>query len=393
LDRISPGEPQQSNHGRSFVTLDGLRGVAAIVVAARHVPFLWSQTGAPAQWFFESYLAVDFFFVLSGFVLAHAYGDALRNGMPARQFMALRLIRLYPLYFLSLLLALDVAFSQFLHATIGATQFSMDTLFAAAFLPSPFSGDKLFPMNEPAWSLFFELLANLAFCLFAKRFGSRTLGGAVAAAALLMALAVFQGWFGFGSLPGALNAGVTWDTFGAGASRVAFSFFAGVLVYRLWRRFTFPGMNVPSIVVIAPLCIALIAYDPARYRVLFDLVATMIVFPAIVFFGAHSRPGPRLGRAFSWIGGASYGIYVLQAPIFLGPVYILGKIVAEPLTAYRLEALLLLWGVASLTILVGVAVVADKYFDRAARRKLADLTSVSSHRPAAATNVASLQRS
>ena len=99
---------------RSFTTLDGLRGIAALAVITRHAAAYFSSVsiyvlpnaGAPpisVGPFFESYLAVDFFFVLSGFVLAHAYGERLRHGLSAMQFMAIRLIRLYPLYLLSFL--------------------------------------------------------------------------------------------------------------------------------------------------------------------------------------------------------------------------------------------------------------------------------------------------
>jgi len=77
-----------------FEALDGLRGVAALSVVAAHVYFLFGYAFPSID------LAVDFFFALSGFVLAHAYGERLRGGMGAGRFMLLRLIRLYPLYIL-----------------------------------------------------------------------------------------------------------------------------------------------------------------------------------------------------------------------------------------------------------------------------------------------------
>ena len=89
---------------RTFITLDGLRGVAALAVATRHAPFLW-QAGHPTGFLYESYLSVDFFFVLSGFVLAYAYDERFRTGMSARQFMSARLIRLYPLYLFAFLIS------------------------------------------------------------------------------------------------------------------------------------------------------------------------------------------------------------------------------------------------------------------------------------------------
>ena len=77
------------NNRRSFVTLDGLRGIAALAVVTRHAPYFRNP-------FFESYLAVDFFFVLSGFVLAHAYGQRLRGNLSILDFVKIRIVRLYP---------------------------------------------------------------------------------------------------------------------------------------------------------------------------------------------------------------------------------------------------------------------------------------------------------
>jgi peptidoglycan/LPS O-acetylase OafA/YrhL len=104
---------------RAFTTLDGLRGIAALAVLTRHAPEFFGafsiyvaspETGelTPVGPFFESYLAVDFFFALSGFVLSHAYGKRLQNEMSALSFMAVRLVRLYPLYLLAL--AISVSF-------------------------------------------------------------------------------------------------------------------------------------------------------------------------------------------------------------------------------------------------------------------------------------------
>ena len=80
---------------QTFVALDGLRGIAAIAVAARHAPYLWAA-GAPTGFLRESYLAVDFFFILSGFVIAQAYERRLAGTLTWRGYMALRLERLYP---------------------------------------------------------------------------------------------------------------------------------------------------------------------------------------------------------------------------------------------------------------------------------------------------------
>ena len=101
----------QEAQRRSFTTLDGLRGIAAIAVVARHAPFLWGEHG-PTGALSESYLAVDFFFVLSGFVLAHAYGSRFQHGLSNAAFMRTRLLRLYPLYLLALVFSSGVVAIQ-----------------------------------------------------------------------------------------------------------------------------------------------------------------------------------------------------------------------------------------------------------------------------------------
>ena len=107
---------------RTFVALDGLRGVAAIMVALRHAPFLWAVPATPTGWMKNSYLAVDLFFVLSGFVLEHAYGRRFREGMSVGTFMLARLQRLYPLYALAFILALPFLFAQLVNGALGPAQ-------------------------------------------------------------------------------------------------------------------------------------------------------------------------------------------------------------------------------------------------------------------------------
>src|ERR1700740_1326729 len=83
---------------RAFQTLDGLRGVGAFLVVMRHVPMLFGPIRVP-----ESFLAVDLFYLVSGFVVAHAYGARLERGGFFGEFVKTRLIRLYPLYLLGIL--------------------------------------------------------------------------------------------------------------------------------------------------------------------------------------------------------------------------------------------------------------------------------------------------
>ncbi len=145
-----------------FTTLDALRGAAAVIVVAYHAGTRRVPGG---------YLAVDLFFALSGFVLAHNYGGALNGWRDAGAFMVRRLIRLYPLYGL----ALAVGFGVHMVATLPAGTFwpsrALGTLAAnAVFAPAApafLVTWHLYPFNPPAWSLFFELAVNALFALAA----------------------------------------------------------------------------------------------------------------------------------------------------------------------------------------------------------------------------------
>ena len=213
----------------SFVTLDGLRGVAALAVVMFHgdpyfVPFAVSQ----------GYLAVDFFFALSGFVLAYAYTQRLRQDMSTLTFFQLRVVRLYPLYILGTAFGLlsllphppDWAFSEF----------PINLVAAVLFLPSPGS-IIFFPFNHPLWSLFHELVANLAFAALSRRLSGALLCGIVTISAVLL-IEEARWW-------GTLDSSNGWENWGGGFIRVSFSFFAGILLYRIWQKCPAP-VNLPA---------------------------------------------------------------------------------------------------------------------------------------------------
>jgi peptidoglycan/LPS O-acetylase OafA/YrhL len=157
------------------VALDGLRGLAALAVALFHAAIFFPALTviAPAN----GYLAVDFFFVLSGFVLAHAYSERFAKGMTACAFMGRRLRRLYPLYLLSLALWLPLGIRGLMSRTLDPRQTIIAAVAALLYLPAPQSF-LVYPLNPPTWSLFYELAANLFFAVIGRRGGSSPLSSA-----------------------------------------------------------------------------------------------------------------------------------------------------------------------------------------------------------------------
>lgn len=288
---------------RTFHTLDGLRGVAAIAVAFRHIP-----DNAVALWTPESYLAVDLFFMLSGFVLAHAYADRLARGMGFVDFAAVRLIRLYPLYLIASLITLALVLVPALPGHFHPPIPSLRTIvLAVLFVPTIAPHEKigLFPLVGPAWSLFFEFAVNLVFALVATRLDPRRLALIVAGGAALLIVAVAHF--------GAIDIGWSQDNAWGGFGRVGFGFFAGVAVYRLWQADTLPWLRLPAWAA-AAVVVAVFA-GATRHPAVSDTLIVVLVMPPLILASARGEPGRWLARPFALLGAASYAIYVLTNPV------------------------------------------------------------------------------
>jgi peptidoglycan/LPS O-acetylase OafA/YrhL len=321
-----------------FDVLDALRGIAALFVAARHFGYPFSG----------SYLAVDLFFVLSGFVLAHAYEERLSAGMSLREFLTARFIRLTPLYFLALVIAVIGAYRE-----VSPIDLITILAFSLLFLPSPIGALGLsagsFPLIPQSWSLFFELAANTLHALLAKRLTDRILLSLIGAAlvALIITCAsghpIDGGWQGGTDL---LN----------GFPRVVFSYFAGVLLCRLYRS----GWQLPPINawILFGILVACEIAPIHRFRIPADLVTVTIIFPLLVFAAASSTLGRISSKLLLPLGYASYAIYVLHVP--------LGRMLFDQPNRL-VEALFL-------SALVVVSVLLDAYFDVPIRRWLTTVT-------------------
>lgn len=287
---------------RRFCTLDGMRGIAALLVAVYHFQERQNLDHV------GGYLAVDLFFVLSGFVIALNYTARLSDGLPLRSFLKLRVARLYPVYAFGLILGIA---RQLLAHALGDAR-AMDWLLlasAAAFgfvmLPSPMHS-QLFPLNGPSWSLFFEMAINLIFAAGLWRVRSR----AIFAMALLSGLLMIQTI----GPPYYFNAGWAWDSFVAGLARTIFSFSAGVLIF----RYVSAKESKETWGVLVPLFLMslLISYDASGpYQKPFELAAVLLAFPSLLALGLLAEPPRRLRRILSFLGDLSYPIYAIHWPL------------------------------------------------------------------------------
>jgi len=345
----------ETREDRTFYLLDGLRGVAAIAVMVYHAAALFAPVRLPG-----SYLAVDLFFMLSGFVLTHAYADRLAEGLSWRAFLVARLVRLYPLYIAGTMFGVLVV-TAVLIAGMGhldALGWSSRVVAALAMLPSPAlgrGGTELYPLNVPAWSLFFELAVNIWFAVALSRIETRVLAVGVGVAAIVFALVILA--------HGSANVGWQWSSFLSGIARVTFSFWAGVLIYRLRIR---GKLAVPFASAIPLLLIPLFLLDMAP-RAWLDIGLTMIVFPAIIIGSAAVIVGPVSERLCAMLGRTSFAIYAIHYPILSLAILALAHI------HLNTAGFVPLFGI-SLLFVIGVAAYwLDRYYDPPARRALARL--------------------
>lgn len=294
--------------GERLVALDGLRGVAALSVLLYHVGQHYSLRPFP-----RGYLAVDFFFVLSGFVISCAYREKLVAGMTVRHFLELRAVRMMPLFVLGVSLGIFRLIAAV--ALRDANALGMETVIKVAFcnlllLPS-FVTNELFPSNQPGWSLFFELCINVIFAAMLIRLKGSWLI-LVGFLGLLLLL--------FGDLAhGNLNVGWDWATFYGGAGRTLWAFIVGVIISRSIRPTDLGVVHyLPFVFLLAAALIATFhfslipAFSPA-----YDLVAACVVAPLIVYAGAKSNiRGPLAGTA-AFMGDLSYPLYAIHYPLLL----------------------------------------------------------------------------
>ncbi|MBX9885510.1 MAG: acyltransferase [Novosphingobium sp.] len=326
-----------------FHTLDGMRGLAALVVLAFHIAQQRTLAALPFAG-----LAVDFFYVLSGFVVAHSYETRLAGGaLSLRQFVRLRVVRLYPLAFLGILLGTLLAGAA---AAVKGSVSLADVAAAAALafllLPSfvfP-QWPTAYPFNPAAWSLTFEALANLVFAGIARWLSHAVLAAIVlAGGAALVWLAIAQG---------GISGGHEQATVLLGIPRVVFPFFAGVLLRRL------PAAPGSGPLAGAALMLALLAVllAPAGYGAATSLICVILLFPVLVWLGIANRPGPALARCFAALGALSYPLYITQAAIL--------RLGLEVVRRYQLApAQFALFALAEAACAVALAWLAMRWFD------------------------------
>ncbi|WP_158815476.1 acyltransferase [Methylocapsa sp. S129] len=291
----------------AYSALDGLRGIAAISVVIYHYSDNLGWELLP-----NAYLAVDFFFILSGFVIAHAYEARLQAGQTVPEFMQRRLIRLYPLYWLGTTLPIVVIIAALLlgQPPSEGTRITTSYFLGLLFLPTPPAlsvfGSRVFPLNIPAWSLSLEIGVNAIYAFANVHLTTLRLATIVAVSALgLIAIAGFYG---------TLNLGHSWPTYLGGWVRVFWSFFAGILAFRIFGANRRPTLPSSIAALLAFVMVAAFAWRDDGKAI--GLFSALILFPGIVWVGAQVRLNGIAQRLAAWFGAISYALYITHEPIF-----------------------------------------------------------------------------
>ncbi len=305
-----------------YPILDGLRGVAALMVVAFHI-FEAHATSHLDQILNHGYLAVDFFFLLSGFVIGYAYDDRWQK-MTTWDFFKRRLVRLQPMIIIGMVIgALGFYFQDStlwpaIH-TVPGWKVLLLMFIGFTLLPVPPALDirgwnEMHPLNGPAWSLFYEYIANILYALFVRKFSKTALSILVVlsgAALLHLALTsptgdVIGGW----SLePQQLHVGF---------ARVMYPFFAGLLLFRMGKLIQFKNaFLVCSLLIILVLAMPRIGGSAHLWlNGIYYSLSIILVFPLIVFLAASGRiEGGFSARICKFFGDISYPIYITHYPI------------------------------------------------------------------------------
>lgn len=304
--------------------LDGLRGVAAIMVIWYHL-FEAFATSPYDQKFNHGYLAVDFFFILSGFVIGYAYDDRWGK-MKKRNFFRRRLIRLQPMVIMGALLGAItflIAGREMWNGTITPLSMVIVALLLHMFLIPVLPGagaevrgnGEMFPLNGPIWSLFFEYIGNILYALVLHRLSTKALKVLVALAGVGLATYAIGSFSGYGHL------GVGWsladNNLIGGFLRLIFSFSAGLLMSRIFKPVRIRGAFwICSLVVIILLSMPYIGNSETLWmNGLYDAVCTIVLFPILVWIGASGLAVNKATiRTCKFLGDISYPLYMVHYP-------------------------------------------------------------------------------
>jgi peptidoglycan/LPS O-acetylase OafA/YrhL len=353
-----------------YEILDGLRGVASILVVAFHIFETYSGDRFH-QIINHGYLAVDFFFVLSGFVVAYAYDDRWSK-MGQWDFYKRRLIRLQPMVIMGTLIGAALFYFQACGAfpLISATPvWKMLLVMLVGFTMVPLlpsmdirGWQEMHPLNGPAWSLFFEYIANILYALVIRKFSKTLLAIFVALSACYLVQFLIMG--PQGDVIGGWSIDKT--QLHIGFARLLYPFFAGMLLCRVGKL-----IRIKNAFAVCSLLLLIVFFIPRIggpdhlwMNGIYESVCIILVFPLVVSIGAGGEiTGKFANKVCKFLGGISYPLYITHYPlIYLHMAWVINnKVPREPG---------LLVGAGVVVLSVAIAYACQKLYDEPVRKWL-----------------------
>ncbi|RFZ84912.1 acyltransferase [Mucilaginibacter terrenus] len=323
-----------------YPILDGLRGTAALLVVIFHL-LEGYYPEMPKHPMHHGYLAVDFFYLLSGFVVGYAYDDRWAKGMTIKEFFKIRLVRLHPLVILGTIIgAVAFWFDPFKDVQhVVMWKLIALTLIGMTLLPAPLDvrgWGESHPLDGPCWSLMQEYIANLIYAVFGKKMSNVVLWIVVIISGIVLTVvAVDHGDVGTGWGYGPIKSKFLADLFGSSTPgqypniwvapvRMMFPFFAGLLLYRTGKLIRIPmAYTVCSLVLLI-----LFSLPYFSWNGYYEAAVIIIAFPLIVAAGAGGTINGRWAKLCKFSGDISYPIYITHYPFIY--IYTFWIIKAKP---------------------------------------------------------------
>jgi len=361
-----------------FEILDGLRGVAAMMVVIFHICETWSGGDHARQIVNHGYLAVDFFFMLSGFVVAYAYDDRWhpKSGQPRMtlwDFFKRRIIRLQPMLIMGNILGALLFYQSasphiFPHvATTSVSKLILVALIGCTVIPIPISMDirgwqEMHPLAGTAWSLFFEYIANIAYALGLRKVSNRVLLvlAAISAAFLTHYLVTTPR----GDITGGWS--VNPLEIKIGFLRLCYPFMAGMLLQRMHKRIHIRNAFLwCSLLLVLTFIMPRFGMHATGWRNgLYEAMVIILVYPVIVAMGAGEQIRGRVAtRLCRFSGAISYPLYITHYSL----IYIYTAWVYDGKLTPAQGAV---WGAALFFTAIAIAYASLKLYDEPVRRWL-----------------------
>ncbi|MBK1898112.1 acyltransferase family protein [Chryseobacterium paridis] len=309
-----------------YEILDGLRGVAAIMVVFFHVFEVFSNGDHTKQIINHGYLAVDFFFMLSGYVISYAY-DNCWGQMTLKDFFVRRLIRLQPMIIIGSLVGTTLFYFQQTEglgwsgiSTTPVWKLLLVMVIGMTVIPVGKGLDirgwnEMHPLNGPAWSLFYEYIANIFYALILRKISKVVLG------VLVLISAGFTLYYAFTNSNGDMIGGWSIDDANQlriGFTRLAFPFLMGILLARtIQLKLTKNAFFTTSILLITIFAVPRLGGSDGHWQnALYECFVLMILFPVIILLGAGGKIVNKKTNQFcKWLGDISYPIYITHFPL------------------------------------------------------------------------------